>query len=77
MKLVPEKSDAYFHCDSVGKVYWQRVNNSLPDSGHVYAPTVYAIDNVEIADGGVYECLGVAKNDELFYAQGVLKILGM
>jgi len=69
-------TDAYFHCDSVTTVHWIRINNSLPTTGYLYAPTVYVIPQVEVEDGGMYECQGVYKHGGLFYARAILKIQG-
>ena len=56
---------------------WYRINNTSPDRGYIHTPKVYMINNVEVGDGGLYECQGTTDYRDVFYAQGVLKVIGM
>jgi len=74
--VTPVSGNAYIRCDSVTTVHWIRVNNSWPESGYLFTPTVLLIPQVEVADGGMYECQGVYKYGGIFYARAILKIQG-
>ena len=68
-----ENEYAEFFCDAT-HVIWTFNGRGLPDNVMTQGSTVQ-IYRVKAGNEGEYECLGWNRNDEVFYAKGVLKLI--